>query len=254
MQHEKTQRPSHIPKDFRELQDNREATTVTNHILSGIPSRERNRVLNHCESVELVFGSVLCKTDQPYSHAYFPLTGFISLVTLLDAHRPLEMGLIGSEGMLGVTLILGVRKAPIRAVVQGAGNALRITSTHLLRELHECPELQRSLNRYLYVLMAQLSQTAACIHFHEIQPRLARWLLMTHDRAQADHFHLTHEFLADMLGVRRSGITVAAGELQQKHLIRYTRGEITILDRAGLEAAACECYGAVTDCYSKLLG
>ncbi|MNO33951.1 hypothetical protein D3C76_239760 [compost metagenome] len=227
---------------------------MTNQLLNGIPNKERNRLLDHCESVELVFGSVLCEADQPYSHAYFPLTGFISLVEKLDAHRPLEMGLIGNEGMLGVTLILGVRKAPTRAVVQGAGNALRITSAHLRRELHECPDLQRSLNRYLYVLMAQLSQTAACIHFHEIQPRLARWLLMTHDRAQADHFHLTHEFLADMLGVRRSGITVAAGELQQKNLIHYTRGEITILDRAGLEAAACECYDAVTHCYSKLLG
>jgi CRP-like cAMP-binding protein len=227
---------------------------VANHLLNGIPNRERNRILNHCESVELVFGNVLCEANQPYSHAYFPLTGFISLVAKLDTHRPLEMGLIGSEGMLGVTLALGVRKAPTRAVVQGAGNALRITSALLRRELHECPDLQRSLNLYLYVLMAQLSQTAACTHFHEIQPRLARWLLMTHDRAQANHFHLTHEFLADMLGVRRSGITVAAGELQQQHLIHYTRGEITILDRKGLEAAACECYGAVTDCYSKLLG
>ncbi|MDH4652072.1 Crp/Fnr family transcriptional regulator [Pseudomonas sp. JS3066] len=227
---------------------------MTNQLLNGIPSKERNRILNHCESVELVFGSLLCETGRIYRHAYFPITGFISLVTHLDSHRPLEMGLIGSEGMLGVTLVLGVRKAPIRAVVQGAGNALRISSAHLLHELHECPDLQRSLNRYLYISMAQLSQSAACIHFHEIQPRLARWLLMTHDRAQADHFHLTHEFLADMLGVRRSGITVAAGALQEQHLIRYTRGEITILDRAGLEAAACECYCAVTDSYSKLLG
>ncbi|AYF90015.1 Crp/Fnr family transcriptional regulator [Pseudomonas sp. DY-1] len=227
---------------------------MTNQLLNGIPSKERNRILNHCESVELVFGSLLCETGRIYRHAYFPITGFISLVTHLDSHRPLEMGLIGSEGMLGVTLILGVRKAPIRAVVQGAGNALRISSAHLLHELHECPDLQRSLNRYLYISMTQLSQSAACIHFHEIQPRLARWLLMTHDRAQGDHFHLTHEFLADMLGVRRSGITVAAGALQEQHLIRYTRGEITILDRAGLEAAACECYCATTDSYSKLLG
>ncbi|WP_342245516.1 Crp/Fnr family transcriptional regulator [Pseudomonas sp. OTU5201] len=227
---------------------------VTNRLLSGIPGRERDRILNRCESVNLDFGRTLCEVDQPYSHAYFPLTGFISLVAKLDAHRPLEMGLIGSEGMLGVTLMLGVRKAPNRAVVQGAGSAWRISAPHLSRELGECPALQRRMNRYLFVLMAQLAQTAACTHFHQIQPRLARWLLMTQDRAQADHFHLTHELLADMLGVRRSGITVAAGALQQKHLIHYTRGEITILDRSGLEAAACECYGAVTDCYSRLLG
>ncbi|MGF6691578.1 CRP-like cAMP-binding protein [Metapseudomonas resinovorans] len=227
---------------------------VTNRLLSGIPGRERNRILNRCESVNLDFGRTLCEADQPYSHAYFPLTGFISLIAKLDAHRPLEMGLIGSEGMLGVTLLLGVRKAPNRAVVQGAGIAWRITAPQLARELGECPALQRRMNRYLFVLMAQLAQTAACTHFHQIQPRLARWLLMTQDRAQADHFHLTHELLADMLGVRRSGITVAAGALQQKHLIHYTRGEITILDRTGLEAAACECYGAVTDCYSRLLG
>ncbi|MND48276.1 hypothetical protein D3C80_391930 [compost metagenome] len=227
---------------------------MINRLLNGIPGRERDRILNRCESVNLDVGSTLCEADQPYSHAYFPLTGFISLVAKLDAHRPLEMGLIGSEGMLGVTLMLGIRKAPTRAVVQGAGNALRIAAPHLGRELCECPTLRRRMNRYLFVLMAQLAQTAACTHFHEIQPRLARWLLMTHDRAQADHFHLTHELLADMLGVRRSGITVAAGALQQKRLIHYTRGEITILNRAGLEAAACECYGAVTDCYSKLLG
>ncbi|MCY1268179.1 Crp-like helix-turn-helix domain protein [compost metagenome] len=227
---------------------------MANRLLDCIPGKERARILDHCELADLVFGKTLCDAGQPYSHAYFPLTGFISLVAKLDTHRPLEIALIGSEGMLGVTLALGVHEAPTCAVVQGTGNALRITSAHLRRELHECPHLKRSLNRYLYVLMAQLSQTAACSHFHEIQPRLARWLLMTHDRAQADHFCLTHEFLADMLGVRRSGITVAAGALQQKHLIHYSRGKITILDRTGLEEVACECYDEVTDCYSKMLG
>lgn len=235
-------------------EDNQVSTTVANALLNGIPGRERVRILNRCETVDLVFGNILCEADKPFRHAYFPLSGFISLVVILDGHRPLEMGLIGNEGMLGVTLALGVSAAPLNAVVQGPGIALRISAQQLKRELRDCPNLQHRLNYYLYVLMAQLSQTAACTHFHEIEPRLARWLLMTHDRAGADHFHLTHEFLADMLGVRRSGITVAAGELQQKHLISYTRGEITILDRAGLEAASCECYGTVTDCYTKLLG
>jgi len=161
------------------------------------------------------------------------------------------MGLIGNEGMLGASLMLGVNFAPLRALVQGNGSALRISTAEFQRDLAECPSLHRVLNRYLYVTMAQLSQTAACNHFHEIEPRLARWLLMTHDRAHSNHFHLTHEFLADMLGVRRSGITVAAGALQGKNLIGYTRGEISILDRSGLEAAACECYQAVNDDYRQ---
>jgi CRP-like cAMP-binding protein len=164
------------------------------------------------------------------------------------------MGLIGNEGMLGATVILGVNVAPLRAVVQGAGTALRINTVDFRLILGEGKALPRTINRYLYVMLAQLSQTAACNHFHEIEPRLARWLLMTHDRAHADHFHLTHEFLADMLGVRRSGITVAAGALQAKNLIGYTRGEISILDRTGLEAAACECYEVVNRDYQQLFG
>ncbi|MHC5352243.1 Crp/Fnr family transcriptional regulator [Metapseudomonas furukawaii] len=227
---------------------------MANRLLDSIPAKERTRILKYCELADLVFGKTLCDAGEPYSHAYFPLTGLISLVAKLATYRPLEIALIGSEGMLGVTLALGVHKSPTCAVVQGAGNALRITSAHLQRELPKCPHLRHSLNRYLYVLMAQLSQTAACSHFHEIQPRLASWLLMTHDRAQADHFCLTHEFLADMLGVRRSGITVAAGALQQRHLIRYNRGKITIIDRAGLEVIACECYKHMLNCYSEMFG
>lgn len=226
---------------------------VVNQLLASLPHQESARVLACCEPVDLVFGSILCEPEQALRHLYFPLTGFISLVTTLRDHQPLEMGLIGNEGMLGATLVLGVNSVPMRAVVQGSGTALRISATDFRRELQECPELLRLLNRYLYVLMAQLSQTAACTHFHEIEPRLARWLLMTHDRAHADHFYLTHEYLADMLGVRRSGVTVAAGALQLRGLIHYTRGEISILDRKGLEAASCECYDATIDDYAQLL-
>lgn len=226
---------------------------VVNQLLASLPHQESARVLACCEPVDLVFGSILCESEQTLRHLYFPLTGFISLVITLRDHQPLEMGLIGNEGMLGATLVLGVNSVPMRAVVQGSGTALRISATDFRRELQECPELLRLLNRYLYVLMAQLSQTAACTHFHEIEPRLARWLLMTHDRAHADHFYLTHEYLADMLGVRRSGITVAAGALQLRGLIHYTRGEISILDRKGLEAASCECYDATIDDYAQLL-
>lgn len=239
------------------LRENLVSTTasmpVANRLIETLPSKDRRRIEQLCEPVDLAFGAVLCEHDQLFRHVYFPVTGFISLMTTLVGHRPLEMGLIGNEGMLGVTLVLGVNAAPMDAVVQGAGSALRMTVVQLQQELQDNRSLQRKLNRYLYVLMAQLAQSAACTHFHEIEPRLARWLLLTHDRAHADHFHLTHEFLADMLGVRRSGVTVAAGALQLKKLIRYRRGEISILDRDGLEAASCECYGALADDYARLL-
>ena len=164
------------------------------------------------------------------------------------------MGLVGSEGMLGVTLKLGIKIAPMRAVVQGTGTALRMSAAKFLRHVGDTPAWGRILDRYLYVLMAQLTQSSACTRFHEIEPRLARWLLMTHDRSHADHFHLTHEFLADMLGVRRSGVSIAAAALQSRKLIRYTRGEINILNRKGLEAASCECYGVMRSDYVNVLG
>lgn len=226
---------------------------VVNQLIDSLPVKDRKRILQCCETVNLVFGSVLCEADQRFRYIYFPLTGFISLVKTVGSHQPLEMGLIGSEGMLGVTMTLGINIAPLRAVVQGAGTALRMTTSEFNEELRKSPALLRVLNRYLYVLMSQLSQTAVCTRFHEVEARLARWLLMTHDRAHADHFYLTHQYLADMLGVRRSGVSTAASVLQTKGLIRYSRGEITILDRAGLEAESCECYAAVIEDYSRLL-
>lgn len=218
---------------------------ILSRLIEGLPSKQRKQLLNGCEPVDLVFGNVLHEANQPIRYVYFPLSGFISLVTTMDGHPPLEMGLIGNEGMLGATLALGIGRAPMRAVVQGSGSALRIPSVLFKQELLSSPALLRSLKRYLYVVMAQLSQSAACTHFHEIEPRLARWLLMTHDRAHADHFHLTHEYLAEMLGVRRSGVSIAAAAMQARGLISYSRGEIHILDRAGLERAACECYAAL---------
>jgi CRP-like cAMP-binding protein len=218
-----------------------------------LPPAERNRILEQSIQVNLAFGDVLCESDQSIGYVYFPLTGFISLVAPMTGHQPLEMGLIGNEGMLGATLVLGIRSAPLRAVVQGSGTALRLTAAHFNHALGSCPRLLRRLNRYLYVLMTQLAQTAACTCFHTVESRLARWLLMTHDRAHADHFHLTHKFLADMLGVRRSGVTIAAGDLQRRDLISYVRGEINVLDRAGLEAASCACYGAVIADYARFL-
>lgn len=227
---------------------------IINLLLDSLPRKERDRVMAHCEPVELVFGKVLCEPDRPFRHLYFPLSGFISLVTTMGTHKPLELGLIGNEGMLGVTQLLGVNTAPSSAVVQGSGSALRISPLQLRQALQECPRLLRTLKRYLFVLMAQLSQNVACAHFHEVEPRLARWLLMSQDRAHSETLQLTHEYLAEMLGVRRSGVSIAAAELQRCKLIDYSRGRITILNRQGLEAVACECYDALNEDYTRLLG
>lgn len=227
---------------------------VSNQLIQGLPRKDRLHLLQACDTVSINFGDVLCRRDEVYRQVYFPLTGFISLVTSLGRHPPLEMGMIGSEGMLGATLVLGVNSVPLHAVVQGTGTALRQSATQFRRQITNSPALERSLSRYLYVLLEQLSQTSACTRFHPVESRLARWLLMTHDRAHSDGFQLTHQYLADMLGVRRSGITVAAGVLQKNGLISYRRGDIRILDRRGLEAASCECYAAVVGAYAGVFG
>ncbi len=216
-----------------------------NRLIDGLSATLRAQLLSHCKTVELTFGDTLCEPQEIIRYAYFPLTGFISLLTLLDNHQPLEMCLIGNEGMMGSSLALGIASAPMRALVQGSGRALRINAVQLHIELRASAELRAQLHRSVYVVLEQLAKTAACIHFHEVAQRLARWLLMTHDRTHSDTLHLTQEFLADMLGVRRSSITVAAGVLQNDHLIHYSRGEIIILDRLGLEQVACECYQAL---------
>ena len=227
---------------------------IVNRIIQALPQRERGKFLKRCEPVDLVFGTILCEPNAPFQYVYFPLSGLVSLVAVVSGHQPLEMGMIGNEGMLGATIVLGVNTVPLRGVVQGVGTALRMTAENFQSELRGSAALRRLLNRYLYVLMAQLSQTATCLQFHEVDARLARWLLMTHDRSHGDDFHLTHQFLADMLGVRRSGISTAAAILQSRGLIRYNRGDISVVNRKGLEAASCECYAAEIDDYARLLG
>lgn len=227
---------------------------VSNRLIDGLPRKPRDRILQLCEPADLPLGAILCERDRTLRQVFFPLTGIISLVAVVDGHPPLEMGLIGNEGMLGASLVLGINAARLRGVVQCSGTALAIPAEQFRHELRGNPLLERRLNRYVYVLMAQLSQVAVCTCFHELKARLARWLLMTHDRAHADHFRLTHEVLAGMLGVRRSAVTIAAGALQRLGLIGYARGDIQILDRGGLMAMSCACYRAVVDDYQRHLG
>jgi CRP-like cAMP-binding protein len=196
---------------------------------------------------------VLGEPGKPTRYVYFPTDGFISLVALVDGSPGVEVGMVGREGMLGAQLALGVVTAPFRALVQGEGAAWRVGAAAFRRELAVSKALH-GLNRYLYALKAQQTASAGCLRFHLIGQRLARWLLMSQDRAHRNSFHITHEFLAYMLGMRRVGITTAASALQRDGVIKYRRGEITVLDRSGLDAAACSCYEADRQTYVELLG
>jgi CRP-like cAMP-binding protein len=228
--------------------------TDQNHLIELLPSKLRSRLLAIGEPVAFAIGDVLSDVGMPTRYVYFPTAGFVSLVTAINGRPTLEVGMVGREGMLGAQLVLGVQTSPLHAVVQGSGAAWRVGGAEFSRELARSSALQRGLNRYVYVTMMQLASAASCLRFHQIGPRLARWLLMTQDRARSDNFHITHEFLAYMLGVRRVGVTTAASGLQRDGLIRYRRGEIQILNRRGLKAAACSCYMADREAYVKVLG
>jgi CRP-like cAMP-binding protein len=220
---------------------------IPNSLLAALPRRSYLRLLPGLTPVELVFGAVLYEPGEAIREVYFPSRSLISLLTLVEGHLALEVGLVGREGMLGIPLALGVDTSPVRALVQGAGPALKMSAARFRTELKANPPLQRQLNRYVHVMMAQISQTAGCNRFHVVEARLARWLLMTRDRVRSAEFRMTHDFLSHMLGVRRVGVTEAASALQQRKLIEYRRGLIRILDDRGLEAACCSCYQVVKD-------
>ena len=202
--------------------------------------------------MELVFGETLCESNQVFPYIYFPLSAVIALVAPIQGRAQMELTMIGSEGMLGAVAVLGIDKAPVRGIVHSSGTALRISAEDFTSILQARPAVRTMASKYLFVLIAQAPWTTTCAHFHEIEPRLARWLLVSQDRAHADQFHLTHQFLADMLGVQRSAVTIAAGALQKRKIISYSRGKIKVLSRAGLEEVSCECYQQVAAIYEEM--
>jgi CRP-like cAMP-binding protein len=226
-------------------------SSTTNRILGSLPARDLLRLSRQLEPVRLTFGQVLYEPGRAIRQVYFPLDCLVSLLTAVDRKRTLEVGMVGNEGMAGMPFILGVGIAGVRALVQGAGDALRMAAGPFRKEFDRTPALQQALYRYTYALMAQVSQTAACNRFHEAEQRLSRWLLMTRDRVGADEFPLTQEFLAHMLGLRRVAVTEAASSLKRRRLIDYKRGKLHVLDVPGLERASCSCYQIVNAVFER---
>jgi CRP-like cAMP-binding protein len=225
-----------------------------NKLLDALPRREREHLVDGCEEVNLAMSEVLFEPGDHVRHVQFPTTGFITLLTPTKGSMHLEVGLVGFEGMAGTPLVLGIATSPLQALVQGGGCSLRMDAAPFLRELGRSPSLKMTLDRYLFVRMTQLAQSAGCTRYHLVEARLARWLLMTQDRARSTAFRVTHETLALMLGVRRVGVTRAASSLQKQGLIRYRRGDVVVLNRAGLTAASCSCYLTDRAIYSEVFG
>jgi len=222
-----------------------------NHLLAALPRKDYRRLLPVLEPVKLTFGETLYESQSQIREVYFPNDCFVSMLTTVDEDKAAEVGLIGSEGMIGVPMALGVAVSPFRAVVQGEGTAMRMSTADFRRNFSTSTALKREVFLFTHLLMIQIAQTAACNRFHHITQRMARWLLMTHDRVNSNEFRITQEFLALMLGVRRVGVSVAMSALRQRKVIAYRRGTITILDQGGLVAAACGCYKTVRDTYSR---
>jgi len=224
-----------------------------NRLLARLPPEEFERLLPHLGRVTFSLGEVIYESGGRQSYIYFPTTAIISLLYLMENGSSAEMGVAGKEGLVGVALFMGGDTVPNRAVVQSAGASLRMKTKVLQDEFSRGGTFQRLLLRYTQALMTQMSQPAVCNRLHTIEQQLCRWLLLSHDRLDSDELVMTQELIANMLGVRREGVTHAAGRLQEQGLISYVRGRINVLDRRGLEAAVCECYGVVKDEYERLL-
>ena len=219
----------------------------TNRLLAALPAKEYQRLLPELEPVTMAFAEIIYAPGDTIRHVYFPNNSIVSLLAAEEHHASLEVGMIGNEGMTGIAVFMEVRTSRTLALVQGAGTAMRMTSATLRKESTQVSTFHRLLHRYAHSLLTQMSLSSACNRFHSLDARLARWLLMTHDRIGTDEFRLTQDFMSNMLGVRREGVTKAAGDLQKKKLIKYSRGHIEILDRPGLEKASCTCYGIIRE-------
>jgi CRP-like cAMP-binding protein len=227
--------------------------TPQNHILASLPAEEYERLRPHLEQVELHLGEIVSQPDEPIEYAYFPQRGTISVTVLMTDGSQAEVGIVGNEGVFGLPIVLGASSAPLQSMVQIPGQALRLKADVLRDEVKVCGQLQQMLLRYAQAFFVQTAITAACNRVHHLDGRLARWLLMCQDRGRVDDLQLTHEFIATMLGVRRAGVSVAANKLQAEGFINYTRGNIRILDRKGLESFCCECYEVVRREFARLL-
>lgn len=230
------------------------APSNTNRLLQRLPSSDRTHLLARCERVQLAYADVLAEPGEKIRDLYFPTASYISLQKPIDGEGTFEIALAGSEGLYGASVALGSGVSAVHARVRGAGDAWRISAASFLRELARIPALRDGTDLYIHVLMAQLAQGSGCSNYHRVEPRLARSLLATSDRAHSPTFRITHESLAGLLGVRRVGITEAAGALQGRNLIDYSRGAMEILDRTGLELAACSCYRSDLEAYEAVLG
>ncbi|HXM48424.1 MAG TPA: Crp/Fnr family transcriptional regulator [Pyrinomonadaceae bacterium] len=225
-----------------------------NHLLAALPSQAYDRLSPHLEKITFGLGEVVYESGAHMQYVYFPTTSHISLLyTMIDGSTA-EMGLVGKEGVVGIALFMGGETAPNRAMVQGGGVAFRMKSKAMLDEFKRGGEFQQLLLRYTQALITQISQTAVCNRLHSVEQHLCRWLLMTHDLAQSDELQMTHEFISNILGVRREGVTMAARRLRDMKMISYVRGHITIVSRRQLLAHVCECYQVVKDEHSRLLG
>lgn len=234
------------------LRSNDNGSTSVNRVLATLPKAEYQRLSPSLRPVKLVLGEVLYEPGGAIKYVYFPNNSIISLISPLLGTSSLEVGMIGNEGMAGLSVFMGVNSSSTQALVQGAGSAMRMTSANVRHEAGRLSSLHSLLHRYSHSLLTQISQTSVCNNFHLVHARLARWLLMTNDRLGMEEFPLTQSFLSNMLGVRREGVSEAASALQTHKLIRYSRGVITILNRRGLEASSCECYALIkaeTDSY-----
>jgi CRP-like cAMP-binding protein len=224
-----------------------------NQILAALPAAELERLLPIMEEVELRLGDIIARPDEPIEYVYFPRRGTLSVLAMMEDGSEVEIGVVGNEGMFGISIVLGTDSTPLQAIAQIPDGATRIRADLLKAELDRGGQLYKSLLRYMQAFFIQTAQTAACNRLHKLDERLARWLLMCHDRCRSDNLALTHEFLSVMLGVRRAGISEAASKLQAAGLISYFRGHVQIVDRQGLEAVSCECYKVIKREFDRLL-